>query len=62
MILDVVYNHTGEGNETGPTYSFKGIDNATYYMTTGDESDRIAITPDVETRSPATPDASGHWY
>jgi isoamylase len=36
VILDVVYNHTAEGNETGPTYSFKGIDKATYYMTTGD--------------------------
>jgi len=31
VILDVVYNHTGEGNEEGPTYSFKGIDNTTYY-------------------------------
>lgn len=36
VILDVVYNHTGEGNETGPTYSFKGIDNTTYYMISGD--------------------------
>ena len=31
MILDVVYNHTAEGNERGPTLSFKGIDNASYY-------------------------------
>lgn len=31
IILDVVYNHTAEGNERGPTLSFKGIDNATYY-------------------------------
>ncbi len=31
VILDVVYNHTAEGNEKGPTLSFKGIDNATYY-------------------------------
>ena len=31
MILDVVYNHTAEGNELGPTLSFKGIDNASYY-------------------------------
>ena len=31
IILDVVYNHTAEGNELGPTLSFKGIDNATYY-------------------------------
>ncbi|WON93611.1 MULTISPECIES: glycogen debranching protein GlgX [unclassified Sphingobacterium] len=31
VILDVVYNHTGEGNEMGPTLSFRGIDNASYY-------------------------------
>ena len=31
VILDVVYNHTGEGNHTGPTLSFRGIDNFTYY-------------------------------
>jgi isoamylase len=31
VIMDVVYNHTAEGNERGPTLSFRGIDNATYY-------------------------------
>ncbi|GAN59061.1 glycogen operon protein GlgX homolog [Acetobacter cibinongensis] len=31
VIMDVVYNHTAEGNELGPTLSFKGIDNASYY-------------------------------
>ena len=31
VVLDVVYNHTAEGNELGPTLSFKGIDNASYY-------------------------------
>ena len=31
VILDVVYNHTAEGNERGPTLSFRGIDNSTYY-------------------------------
>jgi glycogen debranching enzyme GlgX len=31
VILDVVYNHTGEGNETGPTLSFRGLDNLSYY-------------------------------
>ena len=35
VILDVVYNHTGEGNELGPTFSFKGIDNPSYYVLTG---------------------------
>ena len=32
VILDVVYNHTAEGNQLGPTLSFRGIDNASYYM------------------------------
>lgn len=32
VILDVVYNHTSEGNEGGPTISFKGFDNSTYYL------------------------------
>jgi isoamylase len=32
VILDVVFNHTDEGNEFGPTYAFRGIDNATYYL------------------------------
>lgn len=36
VILDVVFNHTGEGNEHGPTISFRGIDNSTYYMLTPD--------------------------
>jgi glycogen operon protein len=31
VVLDVVYNHTGEGSELGPTLSFRGIDNASYY-------------------------------
>ncbi|MEW9274965.1 glycogen debranching protein GlgX [Gluconobacter oxydans] len=31
VIMDVVYNHTAEGNELGPTLSFKGLDNASYY-------------------------------
>ena len=36
VIMDVVYNHTAEGNERGPTLSFKGIDNATYYRLLAD--------------------------
>ena len=31
VILDVVYNHTAEGNHLGPMLSFKGVDNAAYY-------------------------------
>ncbi len=37
VILDVVYNHTAEGNHLGPTLSFKGIDNATYYRLVSDQ-------------------------
>ena len=35
VVLDVVYNHTGEGNHAGPVYSFKGLDNDTYYIVSG---------------------------
>lgn len=35
IMLDVVYNHTGEGNELGPTLCFRGIDNPTYYLLSG---------------------------
>ncbi|HSK11927.1 MAG TPA: glycogen debranching protein GlgX, partial [Phnomibacter sp.] len=38
VILDVVFNHTSEGNEIGPTYCFKGIDNPTYYILEPDKS------------------------
>lgn len=37
VILDVVYNHTAEGNQGGPTFSFKGIDNASYYRLAEDK-------------------------
>ena len=37
MILDVVYNHTGEGNHLGPTLSFRGIDNPAYYRLVADD-------------------------
>ncbi len=38
VILDVVYNHTAEGNHEGPVYSFKGIDNASFYLMTPEPS------------------------
>ena len=41
VILDVVYNHTGEGNHLGPTLSFRGIDNVSYYRL---ETDRRFYT------------------
>jgi glycogen operon protein len=37
VILDVVYNHTAEGNQNGPTLSFRGIDNASYYGLSGED-------------------------
>jgi isoamylase len=37
VILDVVYNHTGEGSHMGPTLCFRGIDNAAYYRLVGDD-------------------------
>jgi glycogen operon protein len=37
VILDVVYNHTAEGSELGPTLSFRGIDNASYYLLADDK-------------------------
>jgi isoamylase len=38
VILDVVFNHTGEGNEKGPTINFKGIDNSTYYIVSPEDN------------------------
>jgi glycogen operon protein len=38
VILDVVFNHTAEGDHTGPTLGFRGIDNPTYYLLEGDGS------------------------
>ncbi len=40
VVLDVVYNHTPEGSELGPTLSFKGIDNASYYRLMPDDGDK----------------------
>jgi glycogen operon protein len=44
VILDVVYNHTAEGNHLGPTLSFRGIDNAAYYRLVGDDPSRYFDT------------------
>ena len=54
VILDVVYNHTAEGNHLGPTLSFKGIDNPAYYRTW-----RTTRATTWTTRGPATPSTSG---
>ncbi len=44
VILDVVYNHTGEGNADGPTLSFRGIDNAAYYRLAADPARYVDFT------------------
>ncbi len=41
VVLDVVYNHTPEGNELGPTISFRGLDNASWYCLTPDDRSRF---------------------
>jgi len=63
VILDVVYNHTSEGNEMGPTLSFKGIDNASYYRLMPDKPRYyINDTGTGNTVNPLSPsrDADGH--
>ncbi len=42
--LDVVYNHTSEGDQDGPTYSYRGIDNASYYLLTPDRQSYLDDT------------------
>ena len=58
VILDVVYNHTAEGNHMGPTLSFKGIDNASYYrLVEGDQQyyfDTTGTGDSLLMRSPHT--------
>jgi len=49
VILDVVYNHTAEGDHLGPTFSFKGIDNPTYYRLTEDPRTYLDYTGTVNT-------------
>ncbi|MDE2162739.1 MAG: glycogen debranching protein GlgX [Alphaproteobacteria bacterium] len=44
VILDVVFNHTGEVDKLGPTLSFRGIDNASYYCLTGDKRRYLDFT------------------
>ena len=50
VILDVVFNHTGEGNHTGPTISFKGLDNGAYYLLDPTSSSTTWTTPAAATR------------
>jgi isoamylase len=55
VILDVVYNHTAEGNQLGPTLSFRGLDNASYYVLADDPRyyfDTTGTGNNVNTRHP----------
>jgi isoamylase len=55
VILDVVYNHTAEGNQLGPTLSFRGLDNASYYVLADDRRycfDTTGTGNTVNTRHP----------
>ena len=61
VILDVVYNHTAEGNELGPTLSFKGIDNASYYRLAPDPRYYINDTGTGNTRQPQQLAACCRW-
>ena len=69
VILDVVYNHTAEGNHMGPTLSFKGIDNASYYrLVEGDQQhyfDTTGTGNSLLMRSPHAlqliPDSLRYW-
>jgi glycogen operon protein len=69
VILDVVFNHTGEGDARGPTISFRGIDNASYYMLSpGDFREYVNISGTGNTLNVAHPrvremvlDALRHW-
>ena len=59
VILDVVFNHTAEGSQEGPTISFRGLENATYYILEPDRA-RTATTRAPATRStPIIPSSAG---
>ena len=60
VILDVVYNHTAEGNHFGPTFSFKGLDNTAYYRLGETTAPSTSTTPARATASTcATPRRCG---
>ena len=68
VILDVVFNHTGEGNELGPTISFRGIDNAIYYWLADDRRRYLDFTGTGQTVNASHPvvrdlilDALRYW-
>ena len=54
VILDVVFNHTAEGDERGPTLCFRGLDNTVYYILEHGPARAMRTTPAPETRSTPT--------
>ena len=68
VILDVVYNHTGEGDELGPTLCFRGVDNPRYYRLADDQASYVDYTGtgnSLNVREPTTlqliMDSLRHW-
>jgi glycogen operon protein len=59
VILDVVFNHTGEGSELGPTISFRGIDNASYYCLAEDKRRYLDMTGCCNTLNVGDPHVLG---
>ena len=58
VIIDVVFNHTAEGSESGPTLCFRGIDNAAYYRLQDDRSHYVDDTGCGNTARPVSPAAA----
>ena len=61
VILDVVYNHTAEGNQLGPTLSFRGLDNASYYVLGDEPRYYFDTTGTAATTSTPATRASCRW-
>ena len=61
VILDVVYNHTAEGDQRGPVYSYKGIDNSTYYLMSGQPGNPYADYSGTGNTLAARTLASASW-
>ena len=61
VILDVVYNHTAEGDQRGPVYSYKGIDNSTYYLMSSQPGDPYANYSGTGTRFAVPTLSSASW-
>ena len=59
VILDVVFNHTAEGDHDGPTLCFRGLDNRTYYILEAGPARATPTTPAAATRSTPTIRSSG---